>query len=147
MENNLCVSCNKYPIFIKKRGLCRNCYQRLRNKYRGKSLFELDHEFAEKTLERRQHKAEIEFIGNFFTHRKWLHHPTLFYLNDIKYTPDFYDAKRNVFIEVSGTRQAYHANKDKYDLFRKLFPQLNFEIRKPSGELLNEGIHYKEWEQ
>jgi len=42
----------------------------------------------------------------------------------------FYDGERNIFIEVSGSRQAYHANKDKYRLFRELFPLISLEIRK-----------------
>ena len=70
-------------------------------------------------------------------HQNWIAQPAQFSLNGLRYTPDFYDGERNVFIEVSNTRQAYSANKHKYELLRKLFPKLGFEVRKPSGELLN----------
>jgi hypothetical protein len=62
----------------------------------------------------------------------------MFKLNSEKYTPDFYDQERNVFIEVSGTKQAYQQSKHKYELFRDLYPNISFEIRKPTGELLND---------
>ena len=55
-----------------------------------------------------------------------------------KYSPDFYDGEMNVFIEVVGTRQAYSENKDKYNLLRKYYPKINFEIRLSDGSLLDE---------
>jgi hypothetical protein len=88
--------------------------------------------------------GELEFIKNYFNHKNWIPQPANFYLDGLKYTPDFYDAERNVFVEVSRTRQAYGQNKHKYQLFRELFPQLNFEIRKPSGELLDETTRQKQ---
>ena len=90
------------------------------------------------TVKKHEHLGELHFIRNYFTHKNWIPQPALFSLNGKGYKPDFYDVERNTFIEVSGTRQAYHANKDKYDLFRKLYPKINFEIRKPNGELLKE---------
>jgi hypothetical protein len=79
---------------------------------------------------------EIEFVENFFQHTDWVHHPCSFRLSNMSYTPDFYDKRRNVFIEVSGTRQAYHQNKLKYQLLTQEFPAINFEIRKVNGLLL-----------
>ena len=132
MKKERCIECHKKPIHNKKRKLCVRCYQRLRHQAStaNTSLLTEDNPFAG--------RSEIEFIKNFFTHRDWIYHPALFRLNNEKYSPDFYDGERNMFIEVSATRQAYFFNKHKYELLRKLFPKLNFEIRKPSGELLNE---------
>ena len=56
----------------------------------------------------------------------------------MKYSPDFYDCERGVFIEVAGSRQRYHQAKDKYDSFQKYFPSINFEIRKIDGTILDE---------
>jgi len=89
-------------------------------------------------IERINHIAEIVFIKNFFDHKNWISQPAVFRMDNIKYIPDFYDGNRNVFIEVAGTRQAYHYNKAKYALFRKTYPLISFEIRFPSGEILDE---------
>ena len=61
----------------------------------------------------------------------------MFRLSNCKYDPDFYDGERNVFIEVAGTGQAYYANLKKYLEFVKIFPKINFEVRKPTGELID----------
>ena len=145
MRKKLCIECKKKPIHYKKRQLCISCYSKLRYKSALPNLSEekqSPYVFIKKIYER-----EIEFIKNFFNHNNWVHKPGLFHLNSEKYSPDFYDSERNVWIEVAGTRQAYHENKHKYALLRELYPKLNFEIRKPSGELLDEENHYKEWEQ
>ena len=84
-----------------------------------------------------KHFREVEFIKNFFDHDDFIHQPCHFRLNNIGYSPDFYDGKRNIFIEVAGTRQAYHINKEKYELFKQIFPKLQFEIRKTDGSLLD----------
>lgn len=145
MKNKLCIKCKENPIQIKKRDLCFRCYQRLRRK-EGNLINKTTHSFLTKKTEIKYAvAAEIEFIKNFFSHQNWIYHPGIFRLNDSKYAPDFYDGERNIFIEVSGTRQAYHFNKLKYEKFRELFPKINFEIRKPSGELLNEDTHWKDW--
>jgi len=140
MENEtLCLNCGERPIQIKKRGLCYRCYHRAWA--RGLIVTKVKNPNGPGSFRRQNgdgQKREIEFIQAFFTHQNWIHHPAMFNLAEKKYTPDFYDGERNVFIEISGTRQAYHQNKDKYQLFRKLFPKLLFEIRKPSGELLDE---------
>lgn len=85
-----------------------------------------------------RYDREKEFVKNYFIHNNWSYEPTTFNLGDTKYTPDFYDAEKDIFIEVAGTRQAYHKNKDKYRRFRQIFPQLKFEIRTSSGEILKE---------
>jgi len=71
----------------------------------------------------------------------------MFRFNGLKYSPDFYDGEKNVFIEVAGSRQAYHANKDKYELFRKHFSKLTPELTKSDGGLLDEKGFQKEWQQ
>lgn len=81
------------------------------------------------------HNSEIKFIENFFTHKNWIYHPVIFRLNGVNYEPDFYDGERNVFIEVSGTRQAFQANFDKYKLFIKTFPHIKFEVRDIYGKI------------
>lgn len=51
-----------------------------------------------------------------------------------RYTPDFYDIERNVYIEVVGSRQAYHQNKEKYEVFQETYPGIAFELRRHTGE-------------
>lgn len=71
-----------------------------------------------------------------------MHRPDLIYLNQSSrlfklngycYTPDFRNTEGTVFYEVVGTRQAYHANKHKYDEFRSLYPSLRLIIVRPNG--------------
>ncbi len=138
MTDELCIECKERPILVKKRHLCQRCYQNFRNSNRGLSIISPNHEFMVQTEEKKEHQGEIDFIKNFFKHKNWIHQPGLFRLDGVNYSPDFYDVERNIFIEVSATRQAYFFNKEKYQALRKLFPKLGFEIRKPSGELLNE---------
>lgn len=146
MKKELCIECKKRSIHIKKRHLCNVCYQRERTKHGG-YIDPATHKFAKVTAQKHRLSREIEFIKHFFEHTQYIHHPAMFRLNNTSYSPDFYDIKRNIFIEVSGTRQAYHANKYKYNLLRELFPHIRFEIRKASGELLNEDSRDKNWEQ
>lgn len=144
----LCVKCRERPVQIKKHSLCFRCYHRA---WINKDIsIDIKNPKGVNSFQRQtgdQQKREIEFIKNYFTHNNWIHHPAMFKLNGEKYTPDFYDQEQNVFIEVSGTRQAYEQAKYKYELFRDLYPNINFEIRKPSGELLNEESRDKQWEQ
>ena len=60
-------------------------------------------------------------------------HTRMFPLNGTSYTPDFYDGKSKTYIEVSGTRQGYCANKKKYAMFRAAYPALTLKIVKPDG--------------
>ena len=124
---NICINCRKEPVANKKRQLCNKCYRKL---YYKNQLYNLH-------FGNINHESEMEFAKNFFNHKNWLYHPVVFRLNDTTYEPDFYDGKRNVFIEIAGTRQAFHANKKKYIDFTNIFKKLKFEVRKPSGELIN----------
>lgn len=117
-----CVSCKTGIVSVKKRGMCLRCYNkvRYREKYKDEAI---------------QYDAEIGFIKNFFTHNNWIYQPANFHLDGCGYRPDFYDGERNIFIEVSGTRQAFQANFDKYKLFIKTYPKIKFEIRDIYGNL------------
>ena len=123
---DVCIKCNTEPVFVQKRGLCKKCY--------GKVCYR---EMLARNpgLYKYRASSEIEFIKNFFTHKDWVYHPAIFRLDGCNYEPDFYDGKRNMFIEVSGTRQAFHANFEKYKLFIKNYPLINFEIRDFLGEI------------
>lgn len=131
MEKELCVKCKENQIANKKRKLCLRCYQK--EQYYGLIKKE---EKSEKIESSFKHKAEMEFIKNYFKNNDWIYQPAIFRLKDEKYTPDFYDQETNVFIEVVGTRQAYNYNKEKYILLRKLYPKILFEIRNSDGELI-----------
>jgi len=141
----ICSECNEKPVFVKKRGLCKFCYGKFQ-KFSGHIIDKKTHQYSKyyaiKTI---GNAREVEFVKNFFNHKNWIHNPAIFYLSDGKYTPDFYDGERNVFIEVAGSRQAYCSNKHKYELLRKTFPKLKFEIRKVDGTILNEDSHHKDW--
>ena len=128
---NLCIKCNKKPIAIKKSKLCKSCYQKEYRENQGG----IKGEYSGIV---RIHAGEMDFIKNYFTHNNWIYEPVIFRLNEEKYTPDFYDAEENIFIEVAGTRQAYHKNKEKYKLLKKLYPKIKFEIRTADSNLLDE---------
>ena len=136
MKKNKCIECKEREIVIKKRSLCISCYQRLRKAGVAEKGFGPTSLI---TIKKIKQVGEINFIKNFFTNDGWVYEPCMFYLNGTRYTPDFYDKERNVFIEVSATRQAYHQNKEKYDRLAKLFPKITFEVRTPDGVLLGEG--------
>ncbi len=124
----MCINCKKEPVFVKSRKLGKKCYHNLL--HHGELLKN------QRGLKGSSSDREIEFIKNYFQHDDWIYHPARFNLNSISYTPDFYDGQRNVFIEVAGTRQAYHLNKDKYVAFKKLFPRITLEIRDATGKLI-----------
>ena len=136
MKNNLCSSCNEFPVMNKKRQLCSGCYQKLR-RTEGAFLSPFNKK-GDITIKKTEHDCEILFTKNFFNHKNWQYSPTIFRLNGTSYKPDFYDGERNVFIEVSGTKQAYFANKHKYDKFRELYPKIKFEIRNTDGNIIDE---------
>ncbi len=143
--NKVCVKCKKKPIHNKKRGLCLNCYQHFQRSH-GPILKGNPENYKSKTtISRKKYSSEIEFVRNYFDHSEWIYQPCMFRLGDEKYSPDFYDKKRNVFIEVSGTKQAYHQAKEKYILFRETFPEIKLEIRKSYGTILDEKTRNKEW--
>lgn len=83
-------------------------------------------------------ECEKRFVEAFFDHDDWEPQPGPYYLsNDTKYTPDFKDNKRGVLIEVVGTRQAFHNNKDKYEMFSREYPNLTLEFRAEDGRELH----------
>lgn len=59
-----------------------------------------------------------------------------FKFNGTCYTPDFKTKNDRTYYEVCGTRQAYHANKHKYAMFRATYPTLTLKIVRPDGEEL-----------
>jgi len=130
----LCIECHERPITIVRRRLCATCYNRLRTaalKTGGDRVAWEDEN--PRPCTKKEYAAEINFISVFFKHRNWIYQPASFSLGDVRYTPDFYDGDRNVFIEVVGSRQAFHQNKEKYELFVKKFPKIAFEIRDSKG--------------
>ncbi len=138
MECSVCKDTNIYNI---KKLLCRKCY----GAYYRKILYN-----RKKGLEdgksQIMHGREEEFVKNHFNHINWIYSPASFRLkNTIRYIPDFYDAEMNVFIEVVGSRQAYHQNKGAYAQFRELYPKINFEIRKFTGEIVDENNVRMNW--
>lgn len=136
---DLCIKCSERAVDIKKDSLCMRCYQqeRLSTIRVGK--------ISEITLRKYECSAEVLFVRNYFTHKNWIHLPATFKFEGISYAPDFYDREKNVFIEVIGTRSAYHQNKEKYKMFRSNFPKIILEIRCVDGfeitqEVENEDI-------
>ena len=128
----LCIKCKTSPVYIKKRGLCKKCYSVAYQKQRkGENASVGMLHYWEI-----RHGGEVEFVKNFFDHKDWIYQPATFRLNGTIYHPDFYDGERNVFIEVAGTRQAFHANLEKYQQFIKTFPRIKFEVRYTTGELI-----------
>lgn len=83
-----------------------------------------------------RYQSEKDFIVNFFDHNDWTYEPRKFKLNGTTYTPDFYDIPRDTYIEVAASRQAFEANKHKYNEFVSAYPDINFEIRKHTGHLV-----------
>ena len=131
--NELCIRCKEKPIFIKKRKLCQKCYSEfMQEKYKKQPK-----KVRAKENIIIRYGREMYFVKNFFTHTNWFYQPATFHLLTGNYTPDFYDGERNVFVEVAGTRQAFHSNKEKYKEFIKTFPEINFEIRLVSGEIID----------
>ena len=49
------------------------------------------------------------------------------------YQPDFYLPNTKTYIEIIGSRQAYSYNENKYENFRKQYPELDFKILTPNG--------------
>lgn len=129
--NKLCINCKKIPMAVIKWGLCRKCYLKFRKDSPQRFMKSFD------DYSRISNKSEIDFVKNYFKHQNWFYLPARFSFNGLSYQPDFYDGERNVFIEVSGTRQAFHQNKEKYTKFKLYFPKIKLEVRYADGTLLN----------
>ena len=132
--SDYCKECKENTVAVVKYGLCMKCYAKARRYGRLPGAVITD---CKTTQIKSGHDREIQFIKNFFVHPNWIHHPGLFRTGMFSYSPDFYDGERNVFIEVAGTRQAYHANKDKIRQIQNLFPLIKFEVRQVSGTLID----------
>lgn len=134
-----CVLCGKEEIYNKKRQLCKSCYSRLYNKGELKDVRRKNKVFlqlyGDDSL---SSQKKFEFIKNFFDHDKWYFKSVSFQLlNGKLLVPDFYDIERDVFIKVILSRQAYSLDKEKYREFKKLFYNLELELRTPDGNQLN----------
>jgi len=132
----ICKACERNEVHVQKWELCKKCYMKWWQTWKAQPEGAKPG-FYKPESTRPTKVKELEFLRNFFTHNKWLYEPVTFKLRSGSYTPDFYDQVRNTFIEVVGSRQAYHQNKDKYDELVNLFPDLLFEIRTPDGNFLN----------
>lgn len=82
-----------------------------------------------------KHEREKEFARNFFDHNEWEYEPQTFSFGSFKYTPDFYDKRRDVYIEVVGTRQALNHNIHKYAEMKDRLGK-RFEIRDHKGRFI-----------
>jgi len=133
----ICMGCNKEKyMYCQKRMLCNTCYALWYREHQKNDERKKPH--SRYLGDKIHHSTEIEFIKNFFEHKNWIYQPAFFRLNGGGYSPDFYDGERNIFIEVSGTHQAFCGNKKKYIEFMKTYPKVNFEIRYSTGELLKD---------
>lgn len=97
-----------------------------------------------------RHERERQFAAAFFDHDQWEHESHRFALPDgTTYLPDFYDGKRDVHIEVVGSHQAYYANKGKYEIFVKEYPDIRLEFRNEEGSEMHprRGQLFEGWKQ
>ncbi len=122
-----CKKCGNVGIFVKKWKLCQRCYIIFMKENKNKVINNV----------RITYYSELDFIKNFFKHTEWIYHPATFRLNGTTYQPDFYDGKRNVFIEVSASSGAFYNNREKYLEMKKTFPKITFEIRQVNGDLID----------
>jgi hypothetical protein len=129
----LCKKCGSRPIYVIKRGLCQYCYNK---EYKESRRTPKPIQPEPTAFMTDPNHKEILFIKHYFTHQNWLYSPVTFHLGDKKYTPDFYDGNRQVFIEVVGSKQAFHSNKEKYSSLQQLASFFRFEIRDALGSLI-----------
>lgn len=139
----VCKKCESREIAFQKHKLCGPCYQKAYKK--GELAGKVKHHsncsantasIMEREKQLPRHTSELMFVKNMFDHQDWIPQPASFILSDgSKYYPDFYDIRRSTFIEVVGSRQAYHFNKKKYEDFVNIYKGISFEIRSSNGEL------------
>jgi len=98
----------------------------MRNRLRGTFLVNdmTAAEFAFQTIMGRK-GVRLKWIGK---------NGTRFALNGTTYRPDFHCVGTRTYYEVAGTRQAYHANKEKYAMFRATYPNLTLKVVRPDGQ-------------
>jgi predicted transcriptional regulator len=68
-----------------------------------------------------------------FLHSNFVYHPPRFVLGDLSYQPDFYDLTTGEYIEVIGTKQAFHQNKHKYKELKRLVKGVCLLLKNPDG--------------
>ena len=66
--------------------------------------------------------------------RKWEYPAQRFQLKNTTYRPDFFLPDENLYIEVVGTRQAYHANKHKIAEMKETYPNIRFVVMNVDGK-------------
>lgn len=130
----MCIACKENLIYVKKRKLCKRCYQRWFKDEKKGTKPPLQRRPGDDYHQRIQHLSEINFSRNFFNHKNWIYQPATFRFNGDIFLPDFYDGERNVFIEVSGTHSAFYANRQKYHAFIEAYPKIKFEVRLVNGQ-------------
>lgn len=76
------------------------------------------------------HKREKDYLEQVSNEGKtYIYQPFAFRLsNDTYYMPDFYCVEDNKYIELVGSRQAYHQNKHKYALMKQDHPDIILEM-------------------
>lgn len=83
----------------------------------------------------RIYESEKEYINLLESKNiKYVLQPKRFSLKSSTYTPDFFLPETKTYVELVGTRQAYHANKRKYKEFMKMYPDVKFEIVTKNGK-------------
>lgn len=129
----ICQKCGKEPIFVKKRGLGRKCYNAFTAELRRAKV---EVSSVEDDGGHMAFEAHLQFAAGFFGTKPFLYRAAIFRLgNKRTHTPAFYDVARDTWIDVIRTRQAYHITKDRYAELRQRFPGLKFELRRPDGSL------------
>lgn len=79
-----------------------------------------------------RHKREQVFLDTIADKNKtYTYQPRWFYFADgSKYMPDFYCKEDDTYIEIVGTRQAYHQNRHKYLKMESEYPHTKFQVVK-----------------
>lgn len=164
MKGYICSKCKEKPVSVKKYWLCKTCYaEHYRNKNKSR-IAQYQRAYAKQKRLENQDLVDVEpafstnqkaeelfnlneklFVRNFFAHDEWVHQPCTFRLGNMTYTPDFYDKVRNTFIEVAGTKQAFHQNKYKYAALIEEFPLIKFEVRQVSGVPIDLNFKIQNW--
>jgi hypothetical protein len=125
-EPELCVNCNKNPISIKKRKLCPVCYRKMR---KSGEIITGSRQKVEGMDIYRCTEAQMEYAASYLqAGSTW--RPAVFRLPPggkiSKFTPSFWDSKRQAFVQVVATRQAYGQYRDTYRAMKAAYQGLPF---------------------
>ena len=66
--------------------------------------------------------------------KTWIFQPKRFKLKNTTYRTDFYCPDNDTFYEVVGTIDSFYENRQKYEDFKKQYPNIKFEIVSPNGK-------------